>query len=83
MVHSGCLYRILDPKRTEWITKIQLALKKAKLAVLIKARGKLAIRPCFRMLHRGRRASSDGRRQAGLDGGPGVKLRLQKGNSSP
>jgi len=37
MVHSGCLYRILDPKRTEWITKIQPALRKTKLAVLVKA----------------------------------------------
>ena len=26
-----------DPKRTEWITKIQPALKKAKLTVLVKA----------------------------------------------
>ena len=29
-----------DPRRSEWITKIQPALKKAKLAVLIKACGK-------------------------------------------
>ena len=29
-----------DPKRTEWITKIQPALKKVKLAVLVKACGK-------------------------------------------
>src|SRR5215469_18247381 len=29
-----------DAKRTEWITKIQPALKKAKLAVLVKACGK-------------------------------------------
>jgi hypothetical protein len=29
-----------DPKRTEWITKIQPALEKVKLAVLIKACGK-------------------------------------------
>jgi hypothetical protein len=29
-----------DPKRTEWITKIQPALRKAKLAVLVKACGK-------------------------------------------
>ena len=29
-----------DPKRSEWITKIQPALKKVKLAVLVKACGK-------------------------------------------
>jgi len=29
-----------DPKRTEWITKIQPALNKVKLAVLVKACGK-------------------------------------------
>jgi len=29
-----------DPKRTEWITKIQPALKKPKLEVLVKACGK-------------------------------------------
>lgn len=33
-----------DPKRSEWITKIQPALKKPKLRVLIKACGKLLSR---------------------------------------
>ena len=33
-----------DPKRSEWITKIQPALKKPKLRVLIKACGKFLSR---------------------------------------
>ena len=42
MVHSGqnVYTDYADPKRSEWLTKIQPALKKVKLAVLVKACGK-------------------------------------------
>jgi hypothetical protein len=42
MVHSeqNVYTEYADPRRTEWITKIQPALKKVKLAVLIEACGK-------------------------------------------
>ena len=42
MIHSeqNVYTEYADPKRTEWITKIQSALKKAKLEVLVEACGK-------------------------------------------
>ena len=42
MVHSeqNVYTEYADPKRTEWITKIQPALKKPKLEVLVEACGK-------------------------------------------
>jgi hypothetical protein len=42
MVHSeqNVYTEYADPKRSEWITKIQPALKQVKLAVLVKACGK-------------------------------------------
>jgi hypothetical protein len=47
MVHSdqNVYTEYADPKRTEWITKIQPALKKPKLEVLVEACGK---RLCLR-----------------------------------
>lgn len=46
LVHSeqNVYTEYADPKRSEWITKIQPALKKAKLRDLIKACGKLPSR---------------------------------------
>ncbi len=46
MVHSeqNVYTEYADPKRTEWITKIQPALKKPKLEVLVEACGKRARR---------------------------------------
>ena len=42
MVHSdqNVYTEYADPKRSEWVTKIQPALKKSKLRVLVKACGK-------------------------------------------
>jgi hypothetical protein len=44
-----------DPKRTEWITKIQPALKKPKLEVLVKACGKRLCRREIIELRAGRK----------------------------
>ncbi len=57
MVHSeqNVYTEYADPKRTEWITKIQPALKKPKLEVLVEACGKRLYRRGIIELRAGRK----------------------------
>jgi hypothetical protein len=57
MIHSeqNVYTEYADPKRTEWITKIQPALKKAKLEVLVEACGKRLCRREIIELRAGRK----------------------------
>ena len=52
-----------DPKRTEWITKIQPALKKPKLEVLVEACGKRLCRREIIELRAGRKKPHRGTQQ--------------------
>jgi hypothetical protein len=57
MIHSeqNVYTEYADPERTEWITKIQPALKKAKLEVLVEACGKRLCRREIIELRAGRK----------------------------
>ena len=57
MIHSeqNVYTEYADPKRTEWITKIQPALKKPKLEVLVEACGKRLCRREIIELRAGRK----------------------------
>jgi len=65
MVHSeqNVYTEYADPKRTEWITKVQPALKKPKLEVLVEACGKRLSRRERIELRAGRKKPHGGTQQ--------------------